>query len=62
MANTICSTCKHAIFVADIGEHTCGLNGLTYTNLLLCTDRKPGTPQESKANEDYYRTMEDEQC
>lgn len=62
MANSICATCGNAIFVAVMGEHKCGLNKITYSNLTVCGDHKPGTPQESKANEDYYREMEDEQC
>ena len=51
---SLCVTCEKAIFVADIGEYKCGINGVTYDNLLFCGDYERGTPKESKANEEYY--------
>ena len=57
MPNTICSTCKHAIFDAQLGEFKCSINQVTYTNLSLCGDYKSGKPQESKANDEYYESM-----
>lgn len=56
----LCSKCTHAIFDARLGEFKCSINKVTYTNLSLCGDYKLGKPQESKANEDYYQSMEGE--
>lgn len=56
----ICNTCSNAVFEALWGEYKCGLNQVTYNNLVVCGDYKKGQPQDSKKNEDYYTELEDE--
>ena len=57
----LCAVCKHAIFDAQLGEYKCGQTGLyTGSSVISCFGYTKGTPQESKANGDYYRDMEDE--